>query len=526
MSQTAADTAAGTLSALAADLDSPAPLLGILERSPTGVLLVDTEHRVACANPAAEEVLDAEPGQLAGKTLGELLGADYRRALGDPDSLAHPLLPRAAAAGDRCQKLAGLFERSAHELTLTSLAGAQRVVELTDGGRLGRFAVWYLSDVSVRKQLEVELHHRDTFFRNLIDSSVDGIIAADMRGRIILFNSGAQKILGYTREEAFTRLHTKRLYPEGKAQEILQRMRSDGYGGKGKLLRHELIAITKDGRQIPMSLSGGILYDGQREIASYGIFTDLRAMRKVEADLEQTHQMLLQSEKMAGLGRLAAGVAHEINNPMSGIMLYANLVKESLGAEHAAAADVEVIVSEAERCKQIVSDLLEFSHQTAYEQTGVDVTDQLHKALGLFAKQPLMQNIEVELDIEPGLSRIRGNPIRLNQVFANLIVNAVQAMDGRGKLSLSARHRAEGRIVELIFADTGPGIARDDLDQIFDPFFTTKSESGGTGLGLSVCYAIVKEHKGTIRVQSETGQGAAFTLRFPVLRHQPTEDAP
>ena len=361
------------------------------------------------------------------------------------------------------------------------------------------------------------------FFHNLIDSSVDGIIAADMKGRIILFNSGAQNILGYTREEAFKTLHTARLYPKGEAREILKRMRSDDFGGKGKLLRHELIAVTKDGRQIPMSISGGIVYDSEKEIATYGIFTDLRAMRKVEEDLQQTHTMLLQSEKMAGLGRLAAGVAHEINNPMSGIMLYANLVREDLGSDHPAAADLEIIIHEAERCKQIVSDLLEFSHQTTYEQTGVDVTEQIRKALGLFSKQPLFHNIEVELKIEPQLSRIWGNPIRLNQVFTNLIANAAQAMEGKGALAIFARHRSNRNIIELIFTDTGPGITRENQSQIFDPFFTTKTDSGGTGLGLSVSYAIVREHKGTIRVESEVGRGTTFKLRFPVLHGESPE---
>jgi len=361
------------------------------------------------------------------------------------------------------------------------------------------------------------------FFHNLIDSSVDGIIAADMKGRLILFNSGAQKILGYTREEAFSLLHTTKLYPEGEALEILKRMRSDEYGGKGKLLRHELIAVTKDGKQIPMSISGGIIYDGDKEIATYGIFTDLRAMRKVEEDLQQTHKMLMQSEKMAGLGRLAAGVAHEINNPMSGIMLYANLGREELGPDHPAAADMEVIVNEAERCKQIVADLLEFSHQTSYEQTGVDVAEQVRKALELFTKQSLFHNVVVDLSIEQGLSRIWGNPIRLNQVFTNLIVNAAQAMEGAGRLTISARHRSNRGIVELTITDTGPGIAQENLSQIFDPFFTTRADSGGTGLGLSVSYAIVREHKGIIRVDSEVGRGTTFTLRFPVLRGEPPE---
>jgi PAS domain S-box-containing protein len=515
------------LAALTETLGSHDPVLWLVERLPIGVLLVDVDHEIGYANPAACEVLDGTPEGLRGRHLSEILGPNYKKALSDPDSLAHPLLPRSANASQPpADKMADLFEHNAFEIQIKTLAGMERIVELLDGGRSGRYSVWYLNDVTARKQLEVELHHRDAFFHNLIDSSVDGIIAADMKGRIILFNSGAQKILGYTREEAFSRLHTTRLYPEGEAREILKRMRSEKYGGRGKLLRHELIAITRDGRHIPMSLSGGIIYDGDREIATYGIFTDLRAMRKVEADLEQTHELLLQSEKMAGLGRLAAGVAHEINNPMSGIMLYANLVKEQLGADHPAAQDMEIIVHEAERCKQIVSDLLEFSAQTSYEHTGVDLGEQIRKALGLFTKQPLFHNIVISVEIAPDLARIWGNPIRLNQVFTNLIVNAAQAMEGKGRLEIIARPRANRSIVEVVFRDTGPGIDPQFLGQIFDPFFTTKADSGGTGLGLSVSYAIIREHKGTIRVESELGKGTVFTLRFPILQSELMECKP
>jgi two-component system, NtrC family, sensor kinase len=523
----AAETTHQDLASLAGSLDGPEPLLQIVEQSPQGVLLVNQDFQIEYANLYACEIMDAKPGALTGKSLLDLFGEEFRSAIpGKQQRVCTSRLRDPARAGDQkvLDRVAELFQRGANEYNVKTFEGMERIVEVTGAGQIGRYSLWYLCDITARRQLEVELQYRDTFFHNLIDSSVDGIIAADMKGRIILFNSGAQNILGYTREEAFRTLHVTQLYPEGDSREIIKRMRSDDFGGKGKLLRHELIAITKDGTQIPMSLSGGIIYDGDKEMASYGIFTDLRAIRKAEEDLEQTHQMLLQSEKMAGLGRLAAGVAHEINNPMSGIMLYANLAKEQLGDEHPATADLEIIAHEADRCKQIVADLLEFSHQTSYEQTGVSLGHQIQKALSVLEKQPLFHNIEVNLDVEAGLSRIHGNPIRLNQVFMNLIVNAAQAMEGNGKLDIQARHRSNEDIVEVLFRDTGPGITEEIIKEIFDPFFTTKTDQGGTGLGLSVSYAIVREHKGSIRVTSEVGQGTTFTLRFPALKQNPLED--
>jgi signal transduction histidine kinase len=294
-------------------------------------------------------------------------------------------------------------------------------------------------------------------------------------------------------------------------------MRSDHFGGKGKLLRHELSVKHKDGHDIPVSFSGGIIYDRDKEIATFGLFTDLRAMQRIEEDLEQTHRMLMQSEKMAGLGRLAAGVAHEINNPMSGIMLYANLVQEDLGADHPLASDLQTIVHEAERCKVIVADLLEFSHQTTYEMELVNLNDVIRKTLTVLQHQPIFQNIDIIRELTPELPPIYGNAIRLNQVVMNIVVNAVQAMEGKGQLRITSRTRANQDINEILIEDSGPGIDNDLLEKIFDPFFTTKAAGEGTGLGLSVSYAIVKEHKGSIRVTSSPETGTTFTLRFPVV---------
>jgi len=487
-------------------------VLKMVEFSPMGILLVDGRGAVEYANAAACQIMGVDSDDRCSTLLSKLLGDVFRKLLEDMGP------EHGTPAGP---EQAGRIER---EFKITTNDGTERIVEMAVIGRFGKHCLCYINDVSVRKQLEVEFNRQDTFFHDLINSSVDGIIASDMKGNIILFNTGAEEILGYTREEAIKSLHVSRLYPEGEARQILKRMRSDDFGGKGKLLRHELTAITKDGRKIPMSISGGIIYDHGNEIATFGIFTDLRDMRKIEEDLQQTHEMLVQSERMAGLGRLAAGIAHEINNPMSGIMLYSNLIKEQLEENHPAMDDLEIIVNEAERCKRIVTDLLEFSHQTGYEQQGIDVNQQIEKSLGVLDVQPLFHNIEIVLELKENLSRIWGNPIRLSQVFINIIVNAAQAMDGKGRIEIISRHRSNGGIVEACISDTGPGMDKETQSQVFDPFFTTKTASGGTGLGLSVSYAIVREHKGSIRVESELGEGTTFILRFPVYKDEALGD--
>jgi PAS domain S-box-containing protein len=374
----------------------------------------------------------------------------------------------------------------------------------------------YLIDITQQKTLEGELRRRNSFFQNQIDSSVDGIIASDRQGRIMLFNKEALSLLGYNEKDLET-LHVKELYNDGVAYELKKRMRSNHFGGKGKLLRHEMIVKHKDGHDIPVSFSGGIIYDQGEEIGTFGLFTDLRAIQQVEEDLQQAQRLLMQSEKMAGLGRLAAGVAHEINNPMSGIMLYANLIKEELGNEHKVACDLDTIIHEAERCKVIVADLLEFSHQTSYEMEPTDLNEVIRKTLSILQHQPLFHNIDFVLELGEDLPAIYGNSIRLNQVVMNIVVNAAQSMDGRGRLVIASRVRANHDMAEITIQDSGHGIPPELLEKIFDPFFSTKATGEGSGLGLSVSYAIVKEHKGTIRVTSTPQTGTTFSLRFPVV---------
>jgi two-component system, NtrC family, sensor kinase len=509
-----AAAAPNPLTALAERLGSDAFIYSIMEETPNGVLVLDTDNVVMHGNPAACRFLGVESDELIGKSLPDLLGPGSREAA--LTMLRDGTLFEGVEHG----------ERARHEIKTEGDDGSSLYLEavFVKPNPQSEYYFIYLNNVTKRKRLAVELHRRNTFFQNLIDSSTDGIIAADMSGKIILFNEGAQKLVGYGEQEAKDSLHVTKLYPEGEAYEIVKRMRSDRYGGKGKLFRHELLALTKDGRQLPMLLSGGILYDRGEEVATFGIFTDLSGLQKIERDLEQTHQMLVQSEKMAGLGRLAAGVAHEINNPLSGVMLYANLVKEALGEGNPNCEDMDVIVREAERCKVIIADLLEFSHQTSYEMKRVDLNEQIRAVLQLVEKQALFYNIKINLRLEEDLAKVSGNPIRLNQIVMNIIINAAQAMAGEGELTITTRNRANRNNAEMIIADTGPGIDEETLPNIFDPFFTTKSTQEGTGLGLSVSYAIVKEHKGTIRVDSEVGRGTNFTMRFPALAGEQAEE--
>jgi len=387
-------------------------------------------------------------------------------------------------------------------------------------------------DISERKRIENELREANEFFMNLIESSVDGIIAADTKGNIFIFNKGAENLTGYTAEEVIGKIHITKIYPEGGAKEIMKKLRSPDYGGLGKFIPSQLNVVNKAGEEIPIQLSAALIYDGAgREIASVGIFTDLRPRLIMEKKLQETHLQLVSSEKMASLGKLAAGIAHEINNPLAGILIYSSLLMEDLSEGDAKRGDLARIVQEAGRCKEIVKSLLEFARQTEPKMEPTDINRAITDGLFFLENQALFHNIQIIKQLDPFLPFVRGNASQLKQVFMNIIVNAAEAMHGNGTLTITTSTAPDRKSVLVEFTDTGEGISEENLTRIFDPFFTTKDVGKGTGLGLSTSYGIVESHGGKIRVKSKVGEGSTFTIELPtypetkpILEGQPIQE--
>jgi PAS domain S-box-containing protein len=372
-------------------------------------------------------------------------------------------------------------------------------------------------DITERKRIENELRETNEFFMNLIESSVDGIIAADMKGNIFIFNKGAEALTGHTAEEVIGKIHITEIYPEGVAKEVMKKLRSPEYGGVGKLNPTQFNVVNKAREEIPIQLSASIIYDGAgKEIASVGIFTDLRPRIKMEKKLQETHVQLVSSEKMASLGKLAAGIAHEINNPLGGILIYSSLMMEDIPGEDPKRQDLARIVQETSRCKEIVKSLLEFARQTEPKMEPTDINKAITDGLFFLENQALFHNIQIIKKLDPFLPFVRGNAGQLKQVFMNIIVNAAEAMHGSGMLTITTSHDSDQKMVLVEFTDTGEGIPEENLTRIFDPFFTTKEVGKGTGLGLATSYGIVEEHGGKIGVKSKIGEGTTFTIELPI----------
>ena len=237
---------------------------------------------------------------------------------------------------------------------------------------------------------------------------------------------------------------------------------------------------------------------------------------------EQTARKLMESERLAMVGQLAAGVAHEINNPMQGIVTYSYLLMESAPPTGFERESLQKIVTQANRCREIVRGLLDFSRQRKPDKRPCDVNVVLQQCVALVEKQALFRNIEIEKTLGTDLPPTPMDPSQMQQVFMNIIINAAEAMAEGGTLRLATRFDPAGECVEVAFADSGCGIPEAELERIFEPFFTTKGARHGTGLGLAITHGIVKEHKGTISVESQVGRGTTFTVRLPLA---PAEEA-
>ncbi len=270
--------------------------------------------------------------------------------------------------------------------------------------------------------------------------------------------------------------------------------------------------------------------------------TMLASLRQMKGDLEEWGRTLeekvrvrteelgamqarvAQSERLASLGMLAAGVAHEINNPLGGIFALTGLTLEDLPPDDPNRENLEEVLKQTQRCRDIVRGLLEFARHPEGNAAAVDLERVVESTLSLLGNQAAFLNVTVEREYAPDLPPVLADPSELQQVFMNIFVNAAQAMQERGTLRIVTR--LGGAAVEAAVSDTGCGIPHDRIGQIFDPFFTTKASGQGTGLGLSIAYGIVTSYGGTISVESEPGRGTTFTVRLPVANTAEVSQGP
>lgn len=370
-----------------------------------------------------------------------------------------------------------------------------------------------IADRTHRRRMEKEVREAHDFFNKLIQNSPNAIMASDMKGNILVWNQGAEELLAYKAEDVIGRMNIVEIYPAGMAKKVMKMMRSDDHGGKGVLRSYPLLARRRDGKFIEANMSAAIIYDDKaREMASVGIMVDMRERSKMERSLSKIQGQLLQSEKLAAMGRLTSQLAHELNNPLYGIMNTLELLKTEVSETSKRRKILDMALSETVRIADMLKKMLSFSKPDQEQRQPTGVNTVLEELLLLHERQLQENDIKVVTDFADGLGEVLASKNQLRQVFLNMISNARDAMPEGGTFSVITR--AEKNAVYIDLSDTGTGIPKENLPKIFDTFFTTKGSVQGVGLGLSVCYGFIKDHGGDIKVCSGP-DGTVFTVILP-----------
>ena len=249
-----------------------------------------------------------------------------------------------------------------------------------------------------------------------------------------------------------------------------------------------------------------------------------RERKEMEEEKERLEQQLQLAGRLAAVGELAAGVAHELNNPLAAVQMYAQFLVSREGLDEATKKDVDTIYREAQRATKITANLLSFARRHRPEKSLISINEALMQSVDLHSYRMNVNNIDMEIELDPNLPDTLADFNQMQQVFVNLITNSEQAMtETHGKGKLIVRTRVVGKMIHVTFTDDGPGIPEENIDRIFDPFFTTKDVGKGTGLGLSICFGLIQGHNGRLYARNNSKEGSTFTVEIPLITKEEAE---
>ncbi|WP_457552499.1 PAS domain-containing sensor histidine kinase [Desulfobacula sp.] len=384
----------------------------------------------------------------------------------------------------------------------------------TNGDILGYEGI--VVDQTRRKKQENAIKEAHDFLDQIISCSPNAIMAMDMKGVIKLWNQSAENIFGVKSAQVIEKMSIQQIFSNKVAKTVMEMMRDEKFGGKGKLNIYPLHFKRDDGELVEGNLSASILYDEKgNELASVALFADLKELLQTERELSAARQHLLQSEKLAAMGRLTSQIAHELNNPLFGIMNTLELMKTEISPQNKRRRLLDMSLSEIERLAEMLKKMLSFSKPDQDKRLKIDINIVIDELMLLYEKRFRENSIKIELDLVEKPGAVFASKDQLRQVFINMFSNAMYAMPDGGNLKVSTKVVSDKLYITI--KDTGTGIKPEHMKKIFDSFFTTKKESvQGVGLGLSVCYGFIKDHDGDIIVDSEEGQWTRFTITLPL----------
>ncbi len=370
----------------------------------------------------------------------------------------------------------------------------------------------YTEDLEkIIQETNKELVKRHELEHNIIQTSMDGIIANDRQGKIIIFNEGAERIYGYTREEALSKIHVTQLYPEGQAKQIKKMIYGNEYGGPGRLINYSVEVLTQTGELVPILLSATIIDEKGEEVATVGHFKDMREIKRLEDEL-------LTSERMATVGQTTAGIAHGVKNILHGMKLGAFMIDTGFDKDkpESLRKGWNLVRKNINRVSKMTKEMLSLASTAPPAFEVCSLNEIVEEVCELLAEEISRRGISLVLELDPSLPQVTVDPDGIHTCLLNLVTNAIEAFPedtSGGQVTVSSRDEGEAG-VHLQVRDSGEGMSEELLERVLENLFTTKG-ARGTGLGLAITQKIVHEHGGTIQVESEPKKGTCFTIILP-----------
>jgi PAS domain S-box-containing protein len=380
-----------------------------------------------------------------------------------------------------------------------------RVYEMHGGDEIVQLADGFSHMTRDLKASRDELRRIYDFQRNLIEGSIDAVVATDKKGNIVTFNKGAEKVFGYTSEEVIGKMDVADLYLPGQAGRVREDLYGEGYGGFGKLANYETTILDRAGNEVPVWLSASFIYQDGKILGTVIFFRDLTERKRLE-------KRVLESERLATIGRGAAYISHEIKNPLMVIGGFARQVLRKPGQNGRSKEKLQIIINEIKRLEEFLSDVTGLTRVPRPRKSTASVNRVVEEVSILLEQEFDAHHIAFDKLLDRSIPETLFDPKQIEQVFINIVKNAVEAMPEGGKLFIETHLKDD--CIEIRISDTGKGIAPEDIKDIFDPFITTKPK--GTGLGLAISRKIIEDHDGEMYVESKLEEGTVCTLILPV----------
>ena len=472
---------------------SEARYRNVFETATDALFTLDTHGSVTSANEATCALFDVRRDQLLGRPIARWVEDGERDAV----ELAFQEASHGYGRRFDCTVARASGERRQLSATVTPIRHGEQVTGVLVLAR----------DETEHRERAAALARSEARYADLVESASDAIFTVDTEGRFTSVNRALEAATGRDRAELLGAPFTTVLDPRDR-DDLRDTLRETL---EGRRVRRELRYLDANGVARPAAMLASPLRDGSAVTGALAVVRDVGEEKLL---VEQ----LVQQEKLAAIGQLVSGVAHELNNPLASVMAFSQLVLGTAGNDAERDEALATIHSEARRAAKIVSNLLTFARQHPPQRTTTSVSSVVASTLDMRRYALAVHGVELEEQLDDSLPAIWADPFQLQQVFLNLIGNAEQALrgwEGHRRIIVTTEERA-GRIVVTV-RDTGPGISSAEIDRVFNPFYTTKGVGKGTGLGLSVSDGIIREHGGSIRVESSEGAGAAFVVELPIV---------